>query len=270
MRPACVRHLSALLALAAPPLLVRHLSALCCWLWPRLHVLVRYLSALCCWLWTHLQFLVRHLSALCPPCVVGFGRASMSLSATCSPNSLLWGSLRKKRLAAKSPPCVRLDCALAAPHVSALSAMCPPLSGCLRLGSALAASPHFVRHVSGLCPAGHVPARPLSPLWPRLQTLSAPLVSALRVSTMCPLCQLRSAMRPRLWTLSARGLLWGKYKIISQHCPSRRVYIACLLVSLSFLGIHFGSHIRPLQAHSMLEKLFGVYAGIIVHNLERS
>ena len=33
------------------------------------------------------------------------------------------------------------------------SGACPPLSACVRIDSALAASPHFVRHVSGLCPA---------------------------------------------------------------------------------------------------------------------
>ena len=77
----------------------------------------------------------------------------------------------------------------------------------------------------------------------------APLVSALCVSTMCPLCQLRSTMCPRLWTLSAGGLLWDR---------ALRKLHAC------FLGIHFGSQIQPLQAHPMLEKLFGVYAGIIV------
>ena len=37
-----------------------------------------------------------------------------------------------------------------------------------------------------------------------------PHVFALCVSTMCPLCQLKSTMCPRLWTLSARGLLWGR------------------------------------------------------------
>ena len=55
-----------------------------------------------------------------------------------------------------------------------------------------------------------------------------------------------------------RGIM--KY---SQHCATRRVYIACLLVS--FLGIHFGSQIRPLQAHLMLEKRFRVF-GLFSYN----
>ena len=98
-----------------------------------------------------------------------------------SPNSLLWGSLlEEKRLAeicsgrvpGACPPCVR--------H-------CPP---CVHHVSALAAPPNLVRllclpHVCPPCVRSfvrHVPA----------------------------LCQLRSTMCPRLWTLSARGLLWGR------------------------------------------------------------
>ena len=68
-------------------------------------------------------------------------------------------------------------------------------------------------------------------------------------------------MRPGLWTLSALGLLWGR-AVASSDRATHRVYIACPLVS--FLHIFILVHqIRPLQAHPMLEKLFGVYAGVI-------
>ena len=214
---------------------------------------------------------------------------------------MLWP--RPRSLSATCPPCVRLDCALAAPpNLVRLVRHCPPCVPIFRLNSALSASPHFVRDVSALCllgvrfgraskPCPHIPVMcppcvahvsalcPLSPLWPRLQTLPAicpprvrlvsatgppprvrrvsawaappnlvrpcaPLLSALCICHVSAL----SAQRPRLWTLPALSM--------------RRVYIACLLVS--FLGIHFGPQIRPVQAQPLLEKLFGVYAGIIL------
>ena len=127
------------------------------------------------------------------------------------------------------------------PRPRSLSAMCPPCVPQVRFGPASKPGPVCA---SCLCLA-----------WVH------------HVSARCLLCQLRSTMCPRLWTLAARGLLWGimKYKILFQHCATRRVYIACLLVS--FLGIHFGSQIRPLQAHPMLD-FFWVYAGIIKHKRE--
>ena len=132
---------------------------------------------------------------------------------------MLWPRFRS--LPVTRPPSVRFGRASKpCPHV--LFAMCPP---CVCLECALAAPPNL----SALC---------------------LPLVFALCVSTMCPPC-VRSLspmcplfVNPRLWTLSARGLLWGRAmasssKILSRHCATHSVYIACPLVS--FLGIHFGS-----------------------------
>ena len=126
-----------------------------------------------------------------------------------------------------------------------------------RLAASLATSPLFLSHVSS-----HVTALCPLRLWPRLQTcvrlLCLPSVSppCVRFVSSGPPCALASGLCPLVACCVA-----SKYKILFQHCATRRVYIACLLVSL--LGIHFGNQIRPLQAHPMLEKLFGVYAGII-------
>ena len=146
--------------------------------------------------------------------------------------------------------CAGLVCAAASPHfvrrlwpcLQALSAMCPPR----------------VSHVSALCP--------LSPLSPRLQTLPAICLPYLRlVSAMCPPCvrslaQVHHAPSPldfvRSWPAVGQGRGIMKYKILSPQCATRILH-ACLSVS------HLGSQIRPLQARHMLEKLFGVYAGII-------
>ena len=209
-----------------------------------------------------------------------------------SPGSLLWGSLRRKRLAAICPGRVpgacpplsalyppwfrlvsaRVVCAAASPHfVRDVSAVCPP---CVRLESALAPPPIYlachlsVRLVSAICPPRVRLVSASKPCTPYVRHVTAPcpppvrfgrgskscppLVFASCVSTMCPLfvrhapalCQLRSTMCPRLWTLFARHLLWGRAvaswsKKLSQHCATHHVYIACPLVS--FLGIHFGS-----------------------------
>ena len=194
-----------------------------------------------------------------------------------SPNSLPWGSLLEKRLAAICPGCV--------PRA------CPPR---VRLGSALAAPPSLVHHVSVLCLpcAALSPRRPrppwarhasafcpaLCPLWPRLHILSAMRRPCL-LSATCPPCvrpcvhfgclQTLSAMclpcllstiyllKPCLWTLSALGLLWGRAmassgQILSHHCATHTVYIARALVG--FLHIFILAHqIRPLQGHPMLE-----------------
>ena len=157
------------------------------------------------------------------------GKGNMSMSCR-SPNSLLWGSLlQEKRLVAicsgrvpgACPPCVR--------H-------CP---SCVRLDSALVASPHFVRHrVSALST--------WSPLWLCLQTLCASYVCLLcvhHVSAVCPLFAssggpsvLASGLCPLVASCEAGVASWSK--ILSQHCATRRVYIECPLVS--FLGTHFG------------------------------
>ena len=97
-----------------------------------------------------------------------------------------------------------------------LSAMCPP---CVRLDSALAASPHFVGHVSAVCPPCirlECASKPLSAMCPPcvrlVSSMCPPCVCLQTLYAICPPCdrQLRSTMHPRLWTLSARGLLWGR------------------------------------------------------------
>ena len=169
---------------------------------------------------------------------------------------MLWP--RPRSLSAPCPPCVRLVSALRPPWVRFgraskvcppcvrhVSASCPP---CVRLGSALAASLNFVRHASAM-------SRSVSALSPPC---------AARPKLVChPL-----KPWPCLWTLPARGLLWGRAmassgKILSHHCATHHVYIACPLVS--FLDIFILAHqIRPSLAHPMLEKLFWVYAGILL------
>ena len=135
-----------------------------------------------------------------------------------------------------------------------MSAICLP---CVRPEPTLAASPIFVlsarvRLVSGL-----------------VSSLAAPpnLVMCLPclLSTMCPL-----KPWPCLWTLPPLGLLWGRAvassgKILSHHFATRHsVYIACPLVSFLHALI-FARHIRPSQAHPMLEKR---YFGIIFWRVE--
>ena len=102
-------------------------------------------------------------------------------------------------------------------------------------------------------------------LWPCFPEL---VRLVLCVSTMCPffvrrhvpaLRQLRSTM----WTLSACGLLWGRAMASWSKVFSLGIagYTALILhARWSVLA----PQIRPLRAHPMLEKLFGVYyAGII-------
>ena len=150
------------------------------------------------------------------------------------------------------PPCVCLESAVAAPpnfdHQDHVSASSPP---CVRPESALAASPNL----SAMC----LPCLGLCP--PRVQPCvifgRVPCVPCL-LSTICPL-----KPWPCLWTLPALGLLWGRAvassgKVLSHHCATHHVYIACPLVS--FLHIFILAHqIRPSLADPMLEKLFGVY-----------
>ena len=309
--------------------------------WPR----PRRLSAMC-------PPCVLHVSTFGPSCVVGFGRASSPcpplvrlvllalaappvlvphLSATCSPNSLLWGSLsEEKRLAAicagrvpgacpwcgcdvstlATPPNLVRDLSAMWPpaNVSALSrlrpqtlsTMCPPcvclLSWCplwVRLGrpppnlvcppfvrrvcleSALAASPHFLRHVSALsvrlasamrrpcdrfgrvCPLSvrlepalprlhHVSA--LCPAWCLLWVLfrrnlaarSLPAVvrhDNVLVSSGPPCVQCPLKPWPCLWTALGAGLWQREVKFFLTIAQPTRWYFFSLV---SFLGIHFG------------------------------
>ena len=295
--PPCVRHLSAFLALAAPPCppLVRHVSAtcppcvvgfghasspcpsaLCCWLWPRLRSLsaicppcVRHLSALCCFALAAPPVLVRHLYALCPPLVPQILNCSLSgkkgwprpqsLSALCPPSATCLPCVHLV-------PCVRLESALATlPNLvhrlvsATLSAMCPP---CVR---------PCVRHVSAY-------VRACVQVWAPLQTWSAiglglrpPCLHFGLASNLNLVCHV-SAL-PFVHHVSAKALSlvfvssWPAVgqgsgiirQILSHHCATHSVY--CRPAGqFPLLYIH---QIRPLQGHPMLEKLFGVYAGII-------
>ena len=108
------------------------------------------------------------------PFTVGF-----SLRGKKAGRDMLW----PRSLSATCPPCDSASAIVCLVRLVSLeSAFSPP-------PNLASVRPPCLRHVSAVCP-----------LWPRLQTLSA----------VCPLCQLRSIMRPRLWTLSSRGLLWGR------------------------------------------------------------
>ena len=221
-----------LLALAAPPVLVRDLSALC-------------------------PPLVRRVSATCPPCVV-------PQAVYCD-----WGSLLEEHMpwprpgvcppcVRHCPPCVRhcvrLGSAskfgwprlqLCRPCVRLVSAMCLPcVPPCITLICHLpgmcrpsAFSPPCVFHVSAMCLLKR------SHHSPSLTAMRPPCVC--HVSSMCRSCvRSLSAMRPlfvsaspplkpwpRLWALSALGLLWGRVvasssKFFSRRCATHSVYIA--------------------------------------------
>ena len=131
--------------------------------------------------------------------------------------------------------------------------MCPP---CVYLVSVLAVPPNLVRHVSAsrvrllfvqtlsaICPLCHRLVSPRFRL--RFQTLSAlcpPLVSASCVSTMCP-------PGP-----------WHHETFFSALCNPAHLY--CMPAGqLPWHSLWLAN--TALQAHPMLEKLFGVYAGII-------
>ena len=103
---------------------------------------------------------------------------------------------------------------------------------------AMAAPPNCVHLVSALCP-----------LCPRLQTNCLPCVH--HTSTMWPPCSCSLSAQVRSWPIRA---LASSSKILSRHCATHSVYIACWSVSLAFWLPKFGP---------MLEKLFGIYAGII-------
>ena len=135
------------------------------------------------------------------------------------------------------------------PHPPLVSALSPLW---LRRQTLPALCPLFVRLVSAL-----------SPLWPRLHTLCPPCVCSLsavvrHVLALCQPCArsslgLASGLCPRLACCAAVA---SPSKILSHHCATHSVYIACPLASV--LGFILASQIRPLQAHPMLEKLFGV------------
>ena len=203
-----------------------------------------------------------------------------------SPNSLLWGSLLGKKTGRDMfwprPWSLSAMCPLVStlsplwPRLQTLSAMCP---WCVRLasalwvrfgrapktcppslrlvsrlvvsslGSALAAPPNLVRHVSVMCPPC---VRPLSPLWPRPKNLSAisppcvppccvqPWVRFGRASKPCPPCvrdvsalcppfestlaapqklvRHLSALCPAL-LCPALGPLWPRLQTLSAMCP---------------------------------------------------
>ena len=231
-------------------------------------------------LWPSPRSLSPHVIRHCLPCVPPWPRLH-TLSAMCPPCV--------RRLYALCPSCVRLECAW--PRLQILSALCPPVCArprlltlsamcprgfppCVRLASALAPPPNLACHLSATCPPCFC-----------LQTLHAICQSCDRLAaTTCPpskpcpphvsaLCPPSCAssgppcMCPRLWTLSARGLLWGravasrKKILLSIAQPAAFIWHARWSVSLAFIWL---PKFRPLQAHPMLEKLFGVYAVIIL------
>ena len=264
-------------ALAAFLELVRHVSALCP-LWPPLQTLiVRHVSAmwLTCVRLRQPSVSVR-LSAPCLPWVRD-GRVSRLCPPVHHHGSALCPALCPGMCppCVNHVPTfhsyVRLAFALSplrSPNfVRQVSALCPPyVRPCLCLESALAAPPNFVRHVSAICRPFVCLVSALRPPWVRLSrvsrlcppclglcpppcvrlvsTVAAPLypVTCLPclLSTMCPL-----KPWPCLWTLPALCLLWGRVaassgKILSHHCVTHRVYIACPRVS--FLHIFGFAH----------------------------
>ena len=197
-----------------------------------------------------------------------------------SPNKLLWGSFLGKKLAAicsgRVPgaclPCVCLVSALSSlwQRLQTLSALCPPCvppgvrfesalglstmrPPCVgyfglassRLVSALVVPPNLVCHVSSLPFVRLVSfmCAPCARLWVHVSAMRPPC--DYHVSALCPPLTLNFV---NSWPPSG--------KILSHLCTAYSVYIACPLG-------HFGPQIRPLQACPMLEKLFGVYAGIV-------
>ena len=233
-----VRYVS---TLAAPPNLAYDLSAMC-------------------------PFFVRHAPALCQlrstvcPCLW-----------TLSARGLLWGravaSCSKFFLSIVQP--TRIYCMAAGQfpwHSFWLRnfGLCK-LALCLKncLGSML-----VLFSYSNSCEAPHQSWSQAPPCFGQSQAGPAdmssmwPLLSALCVSTMCQLCQLRPcALAAGLcsWPIGAGP--WhheGKKSFSALRNPPR---LYCMPAGQ--FPWHFGSQIRPLQAHPMLEKVFGVYAGII-------
>ena len=205
-----------------------------------------------------------------------------------SPNSLLWGSLLEKRLAAICSGRVPGACPPRVRHVSDPCPPCPPwvrfghaskpwparvrhvsafCLPCVRLESVMAASPNFVRHVSASCPACPPLCLPwvwcgraselCPPCFRHVSALCPPWVRFSCISELCPPC---------VRQVSACVLACcGAGKTFSHYCATHSVYIARPLASFLHIHIFILAHqIRTLLAHPMLEKLFGVYAGIII------
>ena len=301
--PVLVRHLSALcpplvrlvlLALAAPPVFVRLLSALC----PPLVRLVGFgrASSPCPPLVRLVMLalatspeLVRLVSATCPPCVVGFGRASSPCpsvvgfgraSSPCPPCVVGFGHVpRACRPCVRHPPLARhvsTSCLVSGlsplwPRFQTLSTMCPPcvcnfvcyvsalrpslcppcLGLCPGLRPALAASPNLVGHRPGPC------VRPCLHFG-----LASNLNLVCHVSALPFVHHVSAKALPLVFVSSWPAVGQGR-GIIRQNsfAPLRnpqRLY--CRPAGQFPLYIHQS---RPLQGHLMLEKLFGVYAGII-------
>ena len=187
-----------------------------------------------------------------------------TLSALCPP--VLCPRPRLHTLYAMCPPSLRLNSALAAPpmYPPCVTHICPP---CVRHVSALCLPPNLVRHMSCVskpCTPYVRHATALCPLWPRLQTLRGScvcVVCAHHVSAMCPFF-VRHA--------PALGLLWGgavaSWNKIFLSVVQPAAFILCMAAGQFLWHSFWLRKFWPLQAHPMLEKLFGVYAGIIFLN----
>ena len=161
---------------------------------------------------------------MCPPCL-------RHVSALCPAlyNLIICHMSGMCRPSAFSPPCVF--------HVSAT---CPLIKRSHHSPSLTAIRPPFVCHVSSMCRSC---VRSLSAMCPLFVSASPPLKPW-----------------PRLWTLSALGLLWGRVvassrKILTRHCATHSVYIAFCgqLAWHSFWLPEFGLCKRTL----CLKKCFG-------------
>ena len=178
--------------------------------------------------------LVRFVSAACPPCVVGFGRASSPcpplvchLSALCPPCAppVLVCHLSGRCLPILSTRehsvwmfSVELFCVRH--HVRCASlcvCLCPGLfpqtvysPNNLLYGSLLEERRLAAIHVSAIVRHVCALAAPLNLVCLLCLPHVCPAMCPLFVCHVLAPCQLRSTMCPRLWTLSARGLLWGR------------------------------------------------------------
>ena len=215
---------------------------------------------------------VRHVSASCPPCVcLKSARPRLQTFSNMCPLCPPFAR-HCVHFGRASKPCLqfvrlafRLPCV---GHVSALCPLCPRLQSlsamfslrppcvrpCLRVESALAAPPNFVRHVLAMRPspktlsATCVPCWPVSalcPLWPRLQTLSA----------MWPPCHLStSPLKPALPLdfVGSQPAVASSAEFFCHNCATHSVYMACPLTS--FLHI---PQVRPLQVTLCLQNCLG-------------
>ena len=261
--PPLVRHLSATCppcvvgfgrAFTPSPLLVRLVSALCSWLGPCL----QFLFALCPRLVGSCLSCVRRMSALCPPFVLGLGRSS-SLSARCLPtmSAFIWSGFASVYMSTFVR--VYLYVEIFAPRSDALSCTfrCS-ISGaattqnvslrwrCARVFLYVncdgrdfwsATKWRIELHFSQTVCWGSLLAAAMWPPGARHRRACAWLQNLRRpcASTVCPLCQLRSAMHPRLWPLSARGLQWDRAVASwSIQILLSTAQIACLLPWHSF------------------------------------